>query len=149
MKLFSLPPRPDRLWDLPSLLSTGYRVSILGESAGECVELYLHSPYTFTVWCFAKYKMRLHDVVVKPRDNFIYLYICLWQPLCYRMLMVCFVTRPHLSNVVMSVTSCPSLSSHIQSSVNKLTSLQMHNSMCCKSLRIIGCKTCRRHFKTC
>jgi hypothetical protein len=59
---FSSPPRPERLWGPPSLLSNGYQVLFSlgvkrpGREAGhsspssaefkECVDLYLHSPNT-------------------------------------------------------------------------------------------------------
>jgi hypothetical protein len=70
----SSPPRPDRLWDQPSLLSSGYLGLFLwGKAAGtwswpltstyyrgqECVELYLHSHYAFMAWCSVKIQEQL------------------------------------------------------------------------------------------
>jgi hypothetical protein len=71
---FSSPPRLDRLWGPPSLLSHGYQGFFpVGRAAGawswpltsiqcrsqKCVVLYFHPPYIFMLWCS-----------VKCRDNF-------------------------------------------------------------------------------
>jgi hypothetical protein len=75
LEFFSSPPRPERLWDPPSLLSDGYLRSFPGvkrpvreadysppssAEVKECVELYLQSPNTPS-WC---------GVQLKHRDNF-------------------------------------------------------------------------------
>jgi hypothetical protein len=69
VKFFSSPPRPERLWGTPSLLSNGYQGLSLGvkrpgreadhsppssAEVKEWVELYLHSQYAFMAWCSVK-----------------------------------------------------------------------------------------------
>jgi hypothetical protein len=58
---FSSPPRTDRLWGPPSLLSHGYRGMKLTAHLHLAprlrnVELCLHSPWVFKAWCLVKNK---------------------------------------------------------------------------------------------
>jgi hypothetical protein len=72
-EFFSSPPRPDRLWGLPSLLFNGYGGRDLSPAVKgprreadhshsssanvkEYVALYLHPQYVFMPWCLVKYR---------------------------------------------------------------------------------------------
>jgi hypothetical protein len=76
--LFSSPPRQDRLWDPPSLLSKGYRGffprgklaereadhSPISSPDVEDVWSYTSTPpYIFMKWCVVKHRISLHSLV--------------------------------------------------------------------------------------
>jgi hypothetical protein len=90
---FSSPPRSDRLWCPPNLLSNGYRWGSFPELSGRGVKMATHlhlvqrlrmrgaipplSKHVFMAWCLIRKTFFVAWYLVKNRDNFTLLYFTL------------------------------------------------------------------------